>query len=255
MSLRATTVRSSSDHGRAPTYPPATTIAPRMTTTRGLVALGDSITNGHGEPALGVHPQSWAQWLAEALELPFTKLAVDGAQAADVLRDQVPRLRGPYDLACVTPASTTSARSTSTPRPTSATYARSRPRRARRPTGWRSARSRRTSGARGPRPSRRRERDRPPGRRRARRDRRRPRRPRGLAVAAARRRPPHRARPARDRRPGGAGARGAAAARRQTSRSTLAPRPRALRGAPRGAARRRPAPAGAGADHARRLRG
>jgi lysophospholipase L1-like esterase len=72
-----------------------------MPTTRGLVALGDSITNGHGEPALGVHPQSWAQWLAEALELPFTKLAVDGARTADVLRDQVPRLRGPYDLACV----------------------------------------------------------------------------------------------------------------------------------------------------------
>jgi lysophospholipase L1-like esterase len=72
-----------------------------MRTTRGLVALGDSITNGHGEPALGVHPQSWAQWLAEALGLPFTKLAADGALAADVLREQVPRLRGPYDLGCV----------------------------------------------------------------------------------------------------------------------------------------------------------
>ena len=70
-------------------------------TTRGLVALGDSITNGHGEPALGVQPQSWAQWLAEALELPFTKLAVDGAQTADVLREQVPRLHGPYDVGCV----------------------------------------------------------------------------------------------------------------------------------------------------------
>jgi lysophospholipase L1-like esterase len=70
-------------------------------TARGLVALGDSITNGHGEPALGVHPQSWAQWLAEVLELPFTKLAVDGAMTADVLRDQVPRLRGPYDVGCV----------------------------------------------------------------------------------------------------------------------------------------------------------
>ena len=70
-------------------------------TTRGLVALGDSITNGHGEPALGVHPQSWAQWLAEVLELPFTKLAIDGAQTADVLREQVPRLRGPYDVGCV----------------------------------------------------------------------------------------------------------------------------------------------------------
>jgi lysophospholipase L1-like esterase len=68
---------------------------------RGLVALGDSITNGHGEPALGVPPQSWAQWVAEALELPFTKLATDGAQTAGVLREQVPRLRGPYDIGCV----------------------------------------------------------------------------------------------------------------------------------------------------------
>jgi len=68
---------------------------------RGLVALGDSITNGHGEPALGVTMQSWAQWLAEALELPFTKLARDGARAADVRRDLVPRLDGPYDVGCV----------------------------------------------------------------------------------------------------------------------------------------------------------
>jgi len=70
-------------------------------TRRGLVALGDSITNGHGEPALGVTMQSWAQWLAEALDLPFTKLARDGARAADVLRDFVPRLEGPYDIGCV----------------------------------------------------------------------------------------------------------------------------------------------------------
>lgn len=70
-------------------------------TRRGLVALGDSITNGRGEDALGVPMQSWAQWLAEALELPFTKLARDGAQTADVLRDFVPRLNGPYDIACL----------------------------------------------------------------------------------------------------------------------------------------------------------
>jgi lysophospholipase L1-like esterase len=70
-------------------------------TTRGVVALGDSITNGHGEPALGVHPQSWAQWLAEVLELPLTKLAADGAIAADMLAEQVPRLHGPYDVGCV----------------------------------------------------------------------------------------------------------------------------------------------------------
>jgi lysophospholipase L1-like esterase len=68
---------------------------------RGLVALGDSITNGRGEPALGVPMQSWAAWLAEALDLPFHKLASDGARAPDVLRDLVPRLAGPYDVACV----------------------------------------------------------------------------------------------------------------------------------------------------------
>jgi lysophospholipase L1-like esterase len=67
---------------------------------RGLVAIGDSITNGHGEPALGVPMQSWAQWLAEALDLPFTKLARDGARAADVLVELVPRLAGPYDVGC-----------------------------------------------------------------------------------------------------------------------------------------------------------
>lgn len=71
-----------------------------MTVRRGMVALGDSITRGRGgAPALGVHPQSWAQWVAEALELPFTNLASDGAQAADVVRGQLPRLAGPYDLA------------------------------------------------------------------------------------------------------------------------------------------------------------
>lgn len=67
---------------------------------RGMVALGDSITRGRGGfPSLAVHFQSWAQWVAEALELPLTNLAVDGAVAADVLADQVPRVRGPYDLA------------------------------------------------------------------------------------------------------------------------------------------------------------
>jgi len=67
-------------------------------TARGLVALGDSITNGRGEPTLGVPMQSWAQWLAEALELPFTKLARDGARAARVRAELVPRLAGPYDV-------------------------------------------------------------------------------------------------------------------------------------------------------------
>jgi len=68
---------------------------------RGLVAVGDSITRGHGEPALGVPALSWAQWLAQALELPFTNLAIDGARAPDVLAAQAPALRGPYDVGCL----------------------------------------------------------------------------------------------------------------------------------------------------------
>jgi lysophospholipase L1-like esterase len=58
-----------------------------------LVALGDSVTRGQTEPLLGVHAQSWAQWLAEALDLPLHNLAIDGARAPDVLERQLPRLR------------------------------------------------------------------------------------------------------------------------------------------------------------------
>lgn len=67
----------------------------------GLVALGDSITNGGGTMALGVYPRSWAQWLAAALELPYTGLAQDGAAAAQVLAEQAPRLRDRYDVGCL----------------------------------------------------------------------------------------------------------------------------------------------------------
>jgi hypothetical protein len=48
---------------------------------------------------LGVTPLSWAQWLAKALDLPYTSYAVNGATAADVLREQLPRVRADYDLA------------------------------------------------------------------------------------------------------------------------------------------------------------
>jgi lysophospholipase L1-like esterase len=66
----------------------------------GLVALGDSITRGRGmAPAFGVDPRPWAWWLAEAMELPFLNLAADGALAAEVVREQLPRVRSRFDLA------------------------------------------------------------------------------------------------------------------------------------------------------------
>ncbi|MHB1469497.1 MAG: GDSL-type esterase/lipase family protein, partial [Solirubrobacteraceae bacterium] len=68
---------------------------------RGLVALGDSITRGSGETMLGLRMQSWALWLAEALELPYTCLAEDGARVGDALERQAPRLRGPYEIGCI----------------------------------------------------------------------------------------------------------------------------------------------------------
>ena len=60
-------------------------------TPQGVLALGDSITNGGGELQWGVALQSWAQWLARGLGLPFTGHAIDGATVSDVLSIQIPR--------------------------------------------------------------------------------------------------------------------------------------------------------------------
>lgn len=68
----------------------------------GVLALGDSITNGHGEPQGGLVPQSWSLWLGRALGLPVTKLAADGAYAGDVVREQLPAIPGEhYDVGSV----------------------------------------------------------------------------------------------------------------------------------------------------------
>ena len=47
-------------------------------TRLGVLAFGDSITNGGGELQWGVALQSWALWVARGLGLPFTTYAVDG---------------------------------------------------------------------------------------------------------------------------------------------------------------------------------
>jgi lysophospholipase L1-like esterase len=69
----------------------------------GVLAFGDSITNGGGELQWGVALQSWAHWVARGLALPYTGLATDGARVADVLEDQVPRVPAGarYDLGCL----------------------------------------------------------------------------------------------------------------------------------------------------------
>jgi lysophospholipase L1-like esterase len=74
----------------------------------GVLAFGDSITNGGGELQWGVALQSWALWVARALGLPYTGYAVDGARVADVVVEQVTaferRSANPdarYDVGCL----------------------------------------------------------------------------------------------------------------------------------------------------------
>jgi lysophospholipase L1-like esterase len=59
-------------------------------TRLGVLAFGDSITNGGGELQWGVALQSWALWLARGLGLDYTGLAQDGAFVSDVLAGQIP---------------------------------------------------------------------------------------------------------------------------------------------------------------------
>ena len=59
----------------------------------GVLAFGDSITNGGGELQWGVALQSWALWLARGLGLDYTGLAQDGAMVSGVVHHQIPAHR------------------------------------------------------------------------------------------------------------------------------------------------------------------
>jgi lysophospholipase L1-like esterase len=76
--------------------------------TLGLLAFGDSITNGGGELQWGVALQSWALWVARGLGVPYTGYATDGARARDVVESQIPAFQGlsarpdaRYELGCL----------------------------------------------------------------------------------------------------------------------------------------------------------
>ncbi|MEA2145240.1 MAG: hypothetical protein QOG59_827 [Solirubrobacteraceae bacterium] len=84
---------------------PAAPVSPQ---TLGVLAFGDSITNGGGELQWGVALQSWALWTARGLGLPYSGYAVDGARVADVLAVQIPRYEratphphARYDVGCL----------------------------------------------------------------------------------------------------------------------------------------------------------
>ncbi|MDQ6805492.1 MAG: GDSL-type esterase/lipase family protein [Actinomycetota bacterium] len=74
----------------------------------GVLAFGDSITNGGGELQWGVALQSWALWVARGLGLPYTGYAVDGADVHHVVQWQIPAFQSltahpeaAYELGCL----------------------------------------------------------------------------------------------------------------------------------------------------------
>jgi lysophospholipase L1-like esterase len=73
----------------------------------GVLAFGDSITNGGGELQWGVALQSWALWVARGLGLPYSPYATDGARVSDVVQRQIPSFEhtadpsARYDLGCL----------------------------------------------------------------------------------------------------------------------------------------------------------
>src|ERR1700729_480808 len=73
----------------------------------GVLAFGDSITNGGGELQWGVALQSWALWTARCLALPYSGYAVDGAGVHDVATKQlagfITQTKGDrrYDVGCL----------------------------------------------------------------------------------------------------------------------------------------------------------
>ncbi len=67
-----------------------------------VLGLGDSISEGPGDSALGVLPRPWAHWLALALDAPFHGLALPGATTPEMAARLLPRAAGRrYGLACV----------------------------------------------------------------------------------------------------------------------------------------------------------
>lgn len=66
---------------------------------KALLAVGDSLTAGHGLPVAGLPCRSWASWLAWASVLPLEDHCVSGSTSAMVVRDQLPLVSGPYRVA------------------------------------------------------------------------------------------------------------------------------------------------------------
>jgi lysophospholipase L1-like esterase len=64
----------------------------------GLVAVGDSIINGHGDSMAGVPSWGWGQWLADAMGLSYTRYAKGGFTSSGIVAELLPLVVGTYDV-------------------------------------------------------------------------------------------------------------------------------------------------------------
>lgn len=68
----------------------------------GVLAIGDSIANGHGDMVNAVQSQSYALWLAHAGEWSFRAYSIGGSTSQRVVDEQLPRIgEGRFDLIAV----------------------------------------------------------------------------------------------------------------------------------------------------------
>jgi lysophospholipase L1-like esterase len=65
-------------------------------TSGGLVAVGDSIINGFTDSMAGVPALGWPQWLADAMDLSYTRYGLGGADSTRIVNELLPRVRGRY---------------------------------------------------------------------------------------------------------------------------------------------------------------
>lgn len=70
-------------------------------TSRGVVAVGDSITNSCGFPTGNLPLATWAQWVARAIGEPVTTHARSGASTDVIRADLLPEVDGEYRLGLV----------------------------------------------------------------------------------------------------------------------------------------------------------
>lgn len=63
----------------------------------GMIAIGDSLINGHTADVAGIPGKSWARWVAEAANLPYEQHAKGGLTSTQIVEQFLPKVTGRYD--------------------------------------------------------------------------------------------------------------------------------------------------------------